>query len=207
MLTIHFVRHGQTNYNAERKVQGQFDSVLTETGILQAKELQPAIESLGLTAAWSSSNVRARYTAEILIENQELELHCRDDLREIFMGPWQHRYWSEVKENDPEQFRYFMSEPDRFFFEGCETFEALQVRGVAAVEDIIQTETDGEVLIVAHGAILKTILGYYANVPLGKIWADPGLGNCSHSVMKVTPDGGRDVVSISGESLEGTIWA
>lgn len=213
MVTIHFVRHGQTNYNAERRVQGQFDSVLTEAGILQAQQLQPTISKLGITAAWSSSNVRARHTAEILVKGLPLELECRDDLREIFMGEWQHRYWSEVEENDGEQFRYFMTEPDRFQVEGCETFEELQTRGVAAVEDIIRAESEseevieGQVLIVSHGAILKAILGYYANVPLGKIWSEPGLQNCSHSVMTATPDGERDVVSIAGESVVGTIWA
>lgn len=206
MLTIHFVRHGQTNYNAERRVQGQFDSVLTDAGIQQAQDLQPKIESLGLTAAYTSSNVRARHTAEILVENLPLELDCRDELREIFMGPWQHRYWSEVAENDPEQYRYFMSEPDRFRFEGCESFEELQNRGVAAVEEIIQTESEGHALIVSHGAILKTILAHYSSVPLGKIWSDPNLENCSHSVMVAESDGGRNITSISGECIKGTIW-
>lgn len=211
MLTLHLIRHGQTNYNAERRVQGQFDSVLTETGMQQAEELRPLVETLRLTAIYASSNVRAKHTAEIMTAGLPLEIECRDNLREIFMGPWQHRLWSDVAEKDPEQFTFFMSEPDRFYTEGAETFEELQSRGVAAVEEIISAEfspvSQGNVLIVSHGAILKAILGHYAEVPLREIWAEPHLLNCSHSVVEVNRDGERRVTSISGESLEGTVWA
>jgi len=211
MLTLHLFRHGQTNYNAEHRVQGQFDSVLTETGKLQAAELQPLAESLDLKAIYSSSNVRAKHTAEIMTAGLPLEIECRDDLREIFMGSWQQRLWSEMKEAESEQCSYFISEPDRFCAEGAETFHELQSRGVGAVEEIISkefsTDANRSVLIVSHGAILKTILAHYANVPLREMWTEPQLLNCSHSVIKVESSTERFVDSISGESLAGTIWA
>ena len=206
MLTLHLVRHGQTNYNAERRVQGQFDSVLTETGIQQAEEMRATIAALRLTAVYSSSNVRARHTAEILVSDIPLEVECRDGLREIDMLPWQHRYWDEVAENDPEQYRFFMSEPDRFKIHGCETFPALQSRGVSAIEEIIKTETRGEVLVVSHGAILKTILAHYSSVPIRDMWSDPNLTNCSHSILHVGPKGERLVTQISNQCVRGTIW-
>ena len=62
MLQLHLVRHGQTNFNAQRKIQGQYDSVLDETGHQQAEQLRPDIESLHITAVYSSSNLRARQT-------------------------------------------------------------------------------------------------------------------------------------------------
>ena len=206
MLTLHLVRHGQTNFNAERRVQGQFDSVLTELGEQQAAAMQSVVSDLNLTAVYSSSNVRARRTAEIMVANQPSEISIRDDLREIYMGPWQCRLWTEVAQENPEQVRHFMTEPDRFSFEGCETFEDLQSRGVSAVEEIIQSELEGRVLIVSHGAILKTILAYYSNVPIRDMWAEPSLENCSHSIMEIDRQGQRSVRQISGEDVAGTFW-
>ena len=74
MLTLHFFRHGQTNFNAEKRVQGQFDSVLTELGIEQAIDTRPLVEQLSLSAVYTSTNVRARHTAQILTKNLTLDI-------------------------------------------------------------------------------------------------------------------------------------
>ncbi len=210
MLTLHLVRHGQTNFNAERRVQGQHDSVLDEVGIGQAQQLRPLIESLGLSAVYSSSNVRAKQTTEILMQEIPVAVEYRDALREIYMGPWQQRLWREVLESDREHFTYFMSEPDRFFLEGAETFAELQTRGVAAIQEIIArhfaTDASRHVLVVSHGAILKTIIAHYANVPISQMWAEPHLENCSHSILLVDSDGRPRLQTVNGENVHGTIW-
>ena len=216
MLTLHLVRHGQTNFNAERRVQGQHDSVLDDVGIAQAEELRSSIEALAPSAVYSSSNVRAKHTADILTANMPIEVECLDSLREIYMGPWQERLWHDVAETETIQFTNFMGQPNRFSIEGAETFAELQTRGVGAIEEIISCEcaklSSGsttnalEVLIVSHGAILKTIMAHYANVPIAHMWTEPHLENCSHSTLHIDAEGNRRLRTICGESVRGTIW-
>lgn len=205
-MNLHLVRHGQTNFNAEHRVQGQYDSVLDETGRHQAAALRPTVEAIGPTAVYSSSNLRARQTTEILTTNISLEASYRDNLREIFMGPWQQRLWEEVQKSESEQFSRFMTQPHLFQLDGAETFQELQNRGVEAMEQIIAEEETGDVLVVSHGAILKTILAHYANVELARMWEEPHLGNCDHSVLRVGPNDNVEVVHVAGVPLSQTSW-
>lgn len=206
-MTLHLIRHGQTNFNAEKRVQGQFDSVLTDIGIQQAKDIKSKIEGLDLKAVYSSTNIRARHTAEILTQNLSLDIAYRDGLREIMMGPWQEKLYSDVSQTAPEQMEAFMHAPERFALEGAETFAQVQARGVKAIKAIIKSRARGRVLIVSHGVMIKTILCHYAGVSLRHVWDKPHLGNCSHSVIEFDNQGDCHVTSVGDNSPKGTIWA
>ena len=207
MLTLHLFRHGQTNFNAEGRVQGQFDSVLTEDGIAQADAARSIVEALQPTAAYASSNVRARHTAEIMTQNLSLELNLRDELREIMMGEMEQRLYADLAETHAEHVAAFRQRPADYKLEGAETFKQVQDRGVCAIEEIISAEKSGAVLIVAHGAILKTVFAHYAGVNLNDIWTEPSLHNCCHSIIEVGSDGSRRITQKADEPTAGTIWA
>ena len=207
MLTLHLFRHGQTNFNAEGRVQGQFDSILTEEGIAQAEAARPTVEALALKAVYTSSNVRARHTADIMTQNLSLDLNLRDDLREIMMGEMEQLLYADLAQTHSEHVSAFRERPADYNLAGAETFQQVQDRGVAAIEDIIATEKSGSVLIVAHGAILKTIFAHYSGVHLNDIWTAPSLHNCCHSILEVGADGTRQVTQKAGEPTAGTIWA
>lgn len=207
MLTLHLFRHGETNFNAEGRVQGQFDSILTENGISQAEAARPIAEALAPQAAYASSNVRARHTAEIMTENMSLDLKLRDDLKEIKMGILEQKLYADLAETHPGTIQAFREQPDTYKVEGGESFKDVQDRGVAAIEDIIAAEKTGTVLIVAHGAILKTIFAYYAGVSLRDIWTAPSLHNCCHNIIEIGSDGKRRVTQKADQPTAGTVWA
>ena len=207
MLTLHLFRHGETNFNAEGRVQGQFDSILTENGIAQAEAVRPIIESLDPKAAYASSNVRARHTAEIMTQNLPLALNLRDDLKEIGMGPMEQKLYADLAETHGEHVSAFRKNPAEYKLEGAETFQQVQDRGVAAIEEIITVEKTGSVLVVAHGAILKTIFAHYAGVALSELWTAPSLHNCCHNILEVGADGSRRVTQKADVPTAGTIWA
>jgi len=206
MLTLHFIRHGQTNFNLEKRVQGQFDSVLTKLGIQQATDLKPNIENLALSAVYSSTNIRARQTAEILTENVMLGISYKDELREIMMGPWQERLYSDVARSHPDQMDAFTKDPENFALNGAETFAQVQSRGVRTIDAIIKSEQDGHVLIVSHGVMIKTILCHYAKVSLKHVWDQPHLGNCSQSIIEVHSKGDCSITRVGDKPSKGTIW-
>ena len=216
MLMLHLIRHGETNWNAERRVQGQSDSVLNSKGQAQAAELRPLIDSLNISAVYSSSNVRTMQTAEILAANLEHEITPVDGLREIRLGEWETQLWEELAEQYPQKVDQFRNHPADFSLEGAETFQQLAERGKAALESIIMEElgahhsdphtddaidndvSEKQILVVSHGAILKATLSLYAGVSMSGMWDAPDLTNCSHSILRADADGHRYVERIGG---------
>lgn len=214
MLTFHLIRHGQTDYNAIRRIQGQAESQLDDVGRQQAQARRTALAPLEFYAVVSSSADRTRDTTQLLLEGRDPlpPVSYRDDLREIHLGDWQHRLWDEVIAEQPEPTRHFREQPHLFDLPGAETFFAIQQRGVAAIEDIISTvqadasgSTSQHILIVSHGAILQTILAHYHAVPMASLWQVPRLANCSHSIIEVEALE-RRVIQVGDVPVEESGW-
>ena len=214
MLTLHLIRHGQTDYNAIRRIQGQAESQLDDVGRQQAQVRRTALAPLEFHAVVSSSADRTRATTELLLEGRDPQppVSYRDDLREIHLGDWQHRMWDDVIAEEPEAARHFREQPDRFDLPGAESFFTIQTRGVAAIEDIIAshqlaTSATGtaHLLIVSHGAILQTILAHYHGVPMSALWDVPRLANCSHSIIEVSGTQ-RQVTQVGDVPVEQSGW-
>ena len=207
MTTLHLIRHGQTDWNAERRCQGQSESELDDTGKRQAEERRPHIEQLGITAIYSSSSVRTRQTTQILAKNLSLNVTYLDSLREIFLGSWESRLWDDIKQSDPDRAQAFLEFPHTFSKPDAESYFELRDRGVAALENIIDAEEGGEILVVSHGALLKAAMTHYAPVDLSRIRDVPGLANCSHSVVTSGAQSDRTLHSIAGVALVDTAWS
>jgi len=206
MTILHLIRHGQTNWNAEGRVQGQSDSQLDATGREQATALRPLIETLSINAIYSSSSLRTRQTTDILAQNLALETNLRDDLREIQLGPWETQLWEDIYQQDPQDVDLFRNNPAEFSRPGCETFAQLRDRGVQALKSIAASESDANVLVVSHGALLKATLSHFAGVPLSELRNIPAFDNCSRSVLTFDDDS-HTVVSVGGTAFAETAWA
>lgn len=207
-MKIYIVRHGETTWNAERRVQGQSDSVLNAAGQRQAEELRPWVDSAGITTVYSSTNTRAQQTTRIIAAGINLPVSERDDLREISLGPWEQLLWSDIAESDTQQCRNFREFPHLFNLEGAETFNELRERGIAAVNAIVneQESDSAHVLIVSHGALVAALLSGLASVSLARLRDNPSLGNCSVSEIHTVSGGGLQVISVAGTPLHETGW-
>lgn len=208
-MRLHMVRHGQTDWNAIRRIQGQLDSQLDETGIGQAIERSRDFQPDQFTAVYSSSSLRTRQTTHHLLSGKTEEVIYRDDLREVHLGVWQGQMWQDIEKKYPEMAHAHATASEDFTVEGAEKSSETQLRGVNAIEAIIQQHAsnheDAELLIVSHGAIMKTILAYYASVPLQELHKLPSLPNCAHCIIDaVSAD--RRVVQIASQAIEQTPW-
>lgn len=188
VTSIHLVRHGQTEWNLERRVQGQTESYLTEDGQDQARQVAEQLQAVSFDAAYSSSSIRAVDTAHHILRYHSLDLNERDDLREIFLGSWEGRLHDELKEVYPEQHSTYWEDPSQFQFEGAETFHQLQARAVSAIEDIAGKHEGETILIVSHGLFIKVLLSYYEGRHLRELWQPPRMGNCCHSIIQRCDD-------------------
>ncbi len=184
MTVLHFVRHGQSIWNAEIRIQGTSDPDLSELGISQAQALVGKLPQFD--RVYSSDLARTRQTTSNILEGNIDHVDFRPSLREIHLGPWEGVLLSEATEQYPVETGQFRNEPEKFALDGAETFHQLQQRARNAINEILD-ECEGnaeKVLIVSHGAFLKSLLIEYAGRPLNDIWALPHMDNCGHSIVE-----------------------
>jgi probable phosphoglycerate mutase len=152
---ILIARHGQSDWNADRRWQGHADRPLTEKGHEQARALAARLAHIDLEAVYSSDLQRARETAAVVAENQGLEVQEDPDLREVDVGSWSGLTRAEAEERFPEGFaRWKAGYPG---WEDGETYEAMTDRVIAAVKRLAAAHTDERVLIVSHGGPIRAI--------------------------------------------------
>ena len=184
-MELHLIRHGQTNWNEERRAQGQSDSVLTELGIEQAKALGIRISAVPFDALYCSSSTRTRQTVAHAFPAWEKPVTYLDSLREIKMGKWEGRLYAELESESPESFKHFWHEPHKFDVPGAETFFQLQSRALAAIRDIYSQHAGQLIALVSHGALIKTVLAHIEGRHLAQLWTPPQMHNCAHSILSV----------------------
>lgn len=144
------LRHGESEWNALGRWQGQADPPLTETGMLQAVG---AAEQLGtFDAVWSSSLQRAAHTAAILCEVIGIgPVQLDDGLLEGAYGPWEGLTVHQIEEGWPG----YLAEHRRP--DGAETLDQLSERALAAFRRIADHSPGGEVLVVSHAGLLRAV--------------------------------------------------
>jgi len=170
---IYLVRHGQTQWNVEHKLQGHQDSPLTELGLRQAEWLSDSIANEQIDVIYSSSSPRARRTAEIIRAARKIDLIESHDLKEINLGIWEGKTQAEVKEADPEQFDYFWNDPEKFHVQSSETYQEVSNRSIDLLQKIVQENQGKSILIVTHSVVVKLMMAYFEARPLKEIWKPP----------------------------------
>ncbi len=173
MTDLYIIRHGQTKWNLENRIQGNLDSPLTELGLRQAGWLSDAYEDCKIDIIYTSTLDRAYNTAKIFRGDREIDIIRLDELKEINFGEWEGRKFMEIKEEDPEGFNAFRFAPETFSPIGGETFKEAKARVVDAVDDILEKNKGGKVAIVIHGAVLKLLMGHFMNHTINQVWDEP----------------------------------
>src|SRR5262245_5619260 len=156
---IFLARHGESEWNAQKRITGQADPLLTPRGVIQAQRLEARLRNQPLSAIYTSSLVRARDTAIPAALAHGLAMEARDALNEIHLGDLQGRFRDE---RDPEAQRLWGergSDKRAFHAPGGETFDDMERRVLEALADILEREQGGVVLIVGHRNPIRVMLG------------------------------------------------
>lgn len=187
VMEIYFLRHGETEWNRERRIQGSTAwTDLTEEGVRLAEAALGGMRARGLAFGriYTSPYRRAMHTAQILGSGLGVEPMADDRLREISFGPYEGtRYGDGLFADD--NIRACFQDPPRYVAHGgAESFEAVAAR----VRDFIDRElsplsaTCQRVLAVSHGGILRTVLGLATDRPLADFWKGSQPNCCAHVV-------------------------
>ncbi|AKH62843.1 MULTISPECIES: 2,3-diphosphoglycerate-dependent phosphoglycerate mutase GpmB [Photorhabdus] len=167
MLQVYLVRHGESEWNAERRIQGQSDSPLTETGEYQARLVAKRVKSEKITHIITSDLGRTCRTAEIIAEVCGCEVILEPRLRELHMGVLERRNIDSLtSEEESWRKKVLDGTPGGRIPEG-ESMEELSVRMRAALETCRHLPSGSRPLLVSHGialgCLVSTILGLPAH--------------------------------------------
>ncbi|MGO1468991.1 MAG: histidine phosphatase family protein [Tissierella sp.] len=168
-MKLYIIRHGQTEWNAERRLQGWNNSNLTQKGISDAKRLSKRLEDIDFDHIYSSPQKRAFETANIMKRDRSMDIIKLDGLKEIGFGKWQGMKIEDIEEKYGDEYNTYKNAPHLYKpIEGSESFENMFKR----VEDSLRTiiEKGGEeVLIVCHGVTIKILISIIKKIPLEEL--------------------------------------
>jgi broad specificity phosphatase PhoE len=199
MLRILLTRHGETDWNRERRVLGWSNIPLNETGIRQARQLAGWLPAFKIARVYSSPLRRTFQTAEILCSGLGLEPVPEPHFTEANIGDWEGRLWKDLAD-DPTRLQYY-DRPDTARPPGGETSAEVRARAVSGIEAIRKVEPDGTILIVTHADLVRCVLSHYLNIDfktVRKFWIDHA------ALSSVSLDGGEatlhflNLVGLSG---------
>ncbi|CAD5901659.1 Phosphoglycerate mutase [Carnobacterium maltaromaticum] len=200
MAKLYFVRHGKTEWNLEGRFQGGFgDSALLDEAIEAAKETGKRLSEISFAHVYTSPQKRAKDTAEYIIEENRLNLPLTevDGLREIGFGDWEGQPFSYAEENHLEAYINLKAHPEKYdpsAFNG-ETYEELIERSQNVIEKAVAKHPGKDLLFVAHGVTLLTIMHTLLGKETGDIRSKGLLGNTSISILETDGRNGYSVVS------------
>ncbi len=167
---IYLIRHAETTWNAEGRLQGTLDAPLSDRGRRQVRHLVDALRPVPLAALYSSPLQRAQETARPLSAAYDLPLRFVDELREMNQGAWEGRLVDDLAAEDGERLQAWRGSPAQTRLPGGESLTEVQERAMRAFEALAARHRGDTIAVVAHGGVNKTILLTVLGAPLGHHW-------------------------------------
>lgn len=156
-MRIYLLRHGESEGNRDMKFRGRSDYVLTERGRHQAECAGRYLEGTEFDAVFSSPLKRAFETAAIVSKYLNCEVQSDEAFNNIELGVWEGKKKDEIRERYPEEWKVWISEPEKLIIDGMESLNDVIRRTATAAENIRKSYT-GNVLIVTHRAVIKPMI-------------------------------------------------
>ncbi|HYE11869.1 MAG TPA: histidine phosphatase family protein, partial [Patescibacteria group bacterium] len=158
MTILYLVRHGETEWNAKNKIQGNMDIELNDKGLKQAEFVADRLSNENIDIIYSSRLKRAKTTAQIIADGMQLSVNELDEFREIGLGPWEGLTMNEINEKYTEHYKFYREKPSNFNMPGAETFLQVTERFCSAINTIINQNEDKKIVVVSHGAAIKAAI-------------------------------------------------
>ncbi|HEX9363752.1 MAG TPA: histidine phosphatase family protein [Candidatus Dormibacteraeota bacterium] len=156
---LYLIRHGQSTWNSEHRIQGQLDPPLSDEGRRQALLLGNRLRTRKFAGFYASDLKRAFETAEVIggaIDG--LQPEPMSSLREIYLGDWEGLRTEEIAKRFPAAWASWVEEPDWDVVPGGEGAALFDARVGGAMEDIMRRHPHGDVLVVTHGGVIQVAL-------------------------------------------------
>ena len=194
-MKLLLTRHGETDWNLQRRIQGSTDTDLNENGRRQAMQLS---ENLLVShnrpeIIYTSGLKRARETAEIAAGRLQIPCLVHPGLEEIGFGLWEGLTWEQVEEQYPALYHIWHTDRRYGHPPEGESYQDLLERVVPALQDIVRKEggsgSDRRILIVTHSAVIMSLLSHLNRTPF-------------HEMVKRYKTQNAQVIELDAKQLE-----
>lgn len=182
------VRHGETEWNAEGRVQGQTDIPLSAYGLAQAEAAAQVLGGQDFSAVYSSDLLRVRQTAEPSVRRLALPLQLDPALRERHYGIFERLLYTEVRSRYPEHYARFQSKDPDYDFETGESLRTFFERTLSAVKSIAERHPAEQVLVFTHGGVLDMVYRHARSLGLAAP-REHGIPNCGVNWVEISTRG------------------
>jgi len=197
--TILLIRHGECEGNREGLFRGRTDLPLNDSGKLQAKALAEAVSVFPPARVFSSPLSRATETSQAISERCSVPFEIRHGFNNMALGKWEKRKKSEVEQEYPEEWRLWLSHPERLRISGGETLSDVQRRAFANLNALVNIYTGETFAVVSHRAVLKPLLAAALGISEPYFWKIH-IDTASFSILTHEQERGFCLVSLNQTS-------
>ncbi len=163
---IILIRHGETEWNSQRRMQGHSNSDLSSVGKAQIQALGQWMKNVPFDLIYSSDSLRAKQTAEAITQFSGHELQFDQRLREKNLGVFEGLTSEEARERHPEVFRLFKTAGSKYVIDEGESTQQLQDRALEIVNEIRIKHPEERVLLVTHGGFIRVVMKHSLGLSL-----------------------------------------
>lgn len=183
-MKLYFIRHGQTDWNIDGKIQGRTDVELNEEGIAQAEKLKNIVKDYNIDLIISSPLARARKTANIIRDEINCDIIFDEALIERDFGVFEGLTSVEIEEEESKygKFNNYYLNVERL---GVEPIKTLCDRVWTFIEGVKRKYYDKNILIVTHGGVMRGVEGYFNGINEDGDMLNPNIGNCQIRIYDV----------------------
>ena len=194
-MQLYVMRHGETSWNTERKIQGRTDVELTENGKEMARLSAEGMKDIKFDYIYSSPLTRAYTTAEIICKNRDIPIFTDDRLMEVCFGEWEGKDITTRKD----MLEAFFDDPVNYAATGgAESYDDILKRARDFLEDVIyplaERKPDCKLLILGHAAINRALYALLMKTELKDFWAPPHRKNCDVDIFEIGETGEVSVI-------------
>jgi len=163
---IILIRHGETEWNSQQRMQGHSNSDLSSVGQAQIQALGQWMKNVPFDLIYSSDSLRAKQTAESITQFSGHELQFDQRLREKNLGVFEGLTSEEARERHPEVFRLFKTAGSKYVIDEGESTQQLQDRALEIVDEIRIKHPEERVLLVTHGGFIRVVMKHSLGLSL-----------------------------------------
>ncbi len=167
-ITFYFIRHGESEGNREGLFRGRTDFPLTELGKKQAQSLADALKSIKFSAIISSPLRRAYETAVFVANGSKVRI--MEEFNNINLAEWEGKKKEFIRDNYPEEWNLWVTEPEKLRIPAAETLDEVQERAKRGVSRLIEEYKEGTLCIVTHRAVLKPLFAGLLGIKKPYFW-------------------------------------
>jgi alpha-ribazole phosphatase len=169
-MRLYLIRHGETDYNRNKRYCGHTDLPLNETGRKQVKGLRERFRNIKINFLYCSDLSRAKETAEIAFPDWKAGINFSSLIRELDFGEWEGLTYEEIIARDEKAYKLWLENPALSTPPNGESLSSLQNRVKQFLQEIVGKFRDETVAVVTHSGPIRVILCDALGIPSNFFW-------------------------------------